>query len=200
MTQAQTFIDGEGDAWFARNRERLGQHDPVYERLRARAIVPTRALEVGCANGWRLKKLNEAYGCTVAGVEPSKAALDATELQVAMLEHGAADVLPWLNSAFDLVIYGFCLYLTDPEDWFTIVAEGDRVLADGGHIVIHDFADGGNPHALRYEHAEGVLAYHVNFSALWLMHPWYRLVDWHKDDAELVTILEKNTKRIPVWT
>jgi len=29
---------------------------------------------------------------------------------------------------FDLIIFGFCLYLTDWSDWFRIVAEADTVL------------------------------------------------------------------------
>jgi len=194
MTQ---FDDHAADAWFVRNRDKLGERDPVSDRLDANAIAPTRVLEVGCANGWRLKKLKEAYGCEIAGIDPSHQAVTASAN--GNIKRGRAHRLPFVYGTFDLVIYGFCLYLTNPADWFAIAAEGDRVLADGGHIIIHDFADYTTPHAVPYEHAEGVLSYHVNFAGLWLMHPWYRLVDWSRWDNEVVAILRKDPHSIRVW-
>jgi len=198
MNQTQTFIDSEGNAWFERNQRRLGERDPVSERMRARGIMPKRILEIGCANGWRLKRLKEEYGCDVAGIDPSKQAVQLADMKE--VQRGWASRLCFLDGDFDTVIYGFCLYVTDPDEWFAIVAEGDRVLANGGRIVIHDFGDYASPHAVKYAHADGVLAYHVNFAALWLMHPWYRLIDWHPTgDSELVAIIEKDSKRLPVW-
>jgi len=196
MNQTQVFIEGEADAWFERNKINLGQRDMVSAVLGMPDFHPKAVLEVGCANGWRLKKLKEKYGCEIAGVDPSVRAVKEADCPSVVL--GTANRLRFLDGEFDLVIYGFCLYLTDPEDWFKIVAEGDRVLTDGGRIVIHEFSDNERPHAVPYEHAEGVLSYHVNFAGLWLMHPWYRLCDWRLCGRELVTVIEKNTNRIPV--
>jgi ubiquinone/menaquinone biosynthesis C-methylase UbiE len=198
MNQTQAFIDSEGDAWFERNERKLGLADPVtpvVERLDPR---PKTVLEIGCCNGWRLKKLRETLGCEIAGIDPSKQAVMLANEPA--IQRGWASALHYLDGEFNLVIYGFCLYVIEPEDWFTVVSEGDRVLADGGHIIIHDFADHGNPHAVPYEHAEGLLSYHFNFASMWLAHPWYRLVDWKQPaKGELVATLQKNTQRIPVW-
>ena len=175
MRQADIFLESEGNAWFERNRDRLGQFDSVSLMIEDMGLQPSNVLEVGCANGWRLAKLRDKYNCKVLGIEPSKeACIDSGEFKVPVLQT-TADILPAAaDGIFDLVIYGFCLYLTDPEDWLRIAAEGDRVLKEGGHIIIHDFETFA-PHARRYEHRDGVLSYHIDWSNLWLCHPGYHL-------------------------
>jgi SAM-dependent methyltransferase len=174
MRQADIFLESEGNAWFERNRDRLGQFDSVSLIIDDMGLQPSNVLEVGCANGWRLAKLRDKYGCTVFGMDPSRdACREAVARQVAVGQ-STADSIPARDGWFDLIIYGFCLYLTDPSDWLKIAAEGDRVLKDGGHIIIHDFETFAS-HARWYEHREGVLSYHVDWSNLWLGHPGYHV-------------------------
>lgn len=176
VKQKDVFLSGEGDAWFERNRARLGLYDPVTELIQREGIRPKCVLEVGCANGWRLAKLRDLYDCEVFGVEPSmKAAMEAATLRVPVHQM-TASTLPVRNGGFDMIIYGFCLYLTDPDDWLMIAAEGDRALATGGHIVIHDFGWVRKPYGRRYEHNDKITAYHVDFSQLWLSHPAYERI------------------------
>ena len=175
MRQADIFLESEGNAWFWRNRLKLGRFDSVSDLIEYNGLRPTNVLEIGCANGWRLAKLRDKYGCDVFGMDPSREACrDAVVRQVAVRQ-STAESIPAQSDWFDLIIYGFCLYLTDPQDWFRIVFEADRVLKDGGHIIIHDF-EAISPHARRYEHRDGVLSYHVDWSKLWLGHPGYHLV------------------------
>jgi SAM-dependent methyltransferase len=177
MSQAEIMLASEGDAWYARNRELLGGNDYVSEALEEAHITPASVLEIGCANGWRLEKLRERYDCNVTGVEPSRqAAIEAADRRVPVW-NCTASALPVRSRAFDLVVYGFSLYLCDPYDWFRIVMEGDRVLADDGYLIVHDFSEADEPFARRYEHLEGFLSYHVDFSKLWLANPLYRLVN-----------------------
>lgn len=195
--QSVIFIEGEGDAWFERNRARLGERDPVSDMIAGLGLKPTSVLEVGCANGWRLKKLAERYGCEVRGVDTSRAAVEAREVPTVQI--GWADALPYLNATFDLVIFGFCLYVTDPREWLRIAAEADRVLRHGGYIIIHDFGNAGVDFAVKYAHHEGVLAYHADFTRLWLAHPWYSIVTSRLSaDDHLVAVLHKNRNAIPV--
>lgn len=193
MKQADIFMASEGDAWLVRNPH-LGERDPVCEAIVDLGLEPKRVLEVGCANGWRLAALREKFGCTVCGVEPSRrAATEAAAARVRVYQ-GTADSLTVATLTFDLVIYGFCLYLSEPDDWFKIAIEGDRVLQDGGHLVVYDFADPLVPFARKYEHRDGILSYHMRFSQLWLAHPWYRLVYREVDAAgNQVTVLRKDT-------
>jgi SAM-dependent methyltransferase len=174
MRQADIFLESEGDAWFKRNREKLGVFDSVSAIIEDMGLRPNSVLEIGCANGWRLAKLHDAYGCKVLGVDPSEqAGTEAAENGISV-RTATAEYLP-TGEIFDLVIYGFCLYLTDPSDWLRIAAEADRVLAVGGHIIIHDFETLFSSHARRYKHRDGVLSYHIDWANLWLGHPGYHV-------------------------
>jgi len=196
--QRDIFLEGEGDAWLERNREKLGRSDPVSEAIEHFDLAPTNVLEVGCANGWRLARLRDKYGCTVMGVEPStRACIWAKELNVPVVNTTAA-MLPFSFNKFDLIIYGFCLYLTDPQDWFRIAAEADLVLKPGGHLIIHDFDVRGEPFARKYEHKEGLLSYHFDFAKLWLVHPNYSAITIFHDPGETISVIRKaETTLIP---
>lgn len=188
MKQAQTFLMGEGDAWFNRNKKKLPPaHDLILTLIALNRVKPSRALEVGCADGWRLRELSSLYKCEVAGIDPGKS-------DIAWIEQGTADHLPYKDGAFDFVIYGFCLYLCDREDLFKIVTEGDRVLADGGHLMIHDFHPEYS-HKRVYHHCNNVYSYKMDYSALWLANPAYKLVTrmiTGAIDSESVSLLKKD--------
>lgn len=195
MKQSLIFLSSEGDRWFERNRNaRVGViDDPVQTAIEKIGLKPRDVLEIGCSYGWRLAELREKYGCNVMGVEPSReACIEAAARQVPVVQTTASS-LSGIASRYDVVIYGFCLYLTDPEDWLRIVAEGDAVLSNGGYLVIHDFADLNRPFARKYTHCEGVLSYHFDFASLWLSHPIYSVVYRDMLDANqyMVTVLKK---------
>jgi SAM-dependent methyltransferase len=191
--QKDIFMDGgEGDAWFTRNLGKLGEHDPVTDAIVNAGIKPKYALEIGCANGWRLDKLRSIFNCGIMGVEPSmKAGIAAAQLRVPVHQM-TASCIPVSSHGYDLIIYGFCLYLTDPDDWLLIASEGDRALAPGGHLVIHDFAPPEVWTTRRYEHRDGVWSHHFDFARLWLAHPNYMRVSAKDVGDERVTILRKS--------
>lgn len=202
MMQKHTFLETEGNAWLERNRDKLGQDDEVTHVIAAHiGRQPQNVLEVGCSNGWRLAKLRDLYGCRVLGVDPSIAAgIEAAGKQVPVYQM-TASCLPVPEKKFDLIIYAFCLYLTDPADWLLIASEGDRSLAAGGHIIIHDFGDFETPYATPYKHDSSISSWHFDFAKLWLSHPQYTMTHRHwtrpgtepNPDRNAVTILRKNT-------
>lgn len=187
MKQAQAFMAGEGRAWLKRNIDKLtGENDPVLEAIDKYGLAPHDVLEVGCANGWRLKILEEKWGCNVFGIDPCIKTHWPNKLM-----KGTARKLPCPNSTFDTVIYGWCLYLADPDDYFKIAMEGDRVLADRGLIIVYDFhAD--YPYKTPYKHKEGLFSHHYDFAKLWLSHPAYSLYGRTIQGETSVTILQKN--------
>ena len=192
MRQAKSFYHGEGTAWLERNQDNLtGENDPVMESLKLAGIEPNSALEIGCSNGWRLRLLEKKYKCMTTGVEP-------TPLLTGNILRGTADDLPINQLTFDLVIYGWCLYLCDREDLFRIAAEGDRVLQEEGYLLIHDF----HPdfaHKRKYKHKEGLFSFKMDHAQLWLANPTYslyrRYMNGSGDDQTSVTILRKNSSR-----
>lgn len=183
MSQKNAFLDRVGNEWFRRNHGKFGpDKDHLLNRLkRLPFIAPKQILEIGCGNGWRLRELREHYGCTVRGIEPSVQAVYTgnREAGEVFIDRGTADDLPYPTDSADMVIYGYCLGYCDPQDYFKVVAEGDRVLVDGGYLVIVDspYIDttGENhPHILPFSDY-GVTWFKHDWRQFWLAHPAYKL-------------------------
>lgn len=182
VDQKRAFLREEGDAFFERNRaaltrdERLAGADPVLKLVSEWKPFPSRVLEIGCANGWRLNRLRALGAVQLHGIDPAPAAVAAgrSAFPEVSLEVGTADQLPFPNDSFDLVVFGFCLYLCDPADHFRIVAEADRVLGSPGQLCLLDF-DPLVPYRNPYAHKPGLYSYKMDFSSLFLAHPHYQL-------------------------
>jgi len=202
MKQSEVFLDGEGKAWLERNKNKLPpKDDPVIASIMSQLIEPKRMLEVGCADGWRLRELKKIYKCISIGVDPSVVGVKHTTSDGIILHKGTANNLRMFHdNSFDLLIYGFCLYLCDPEDYFEIANEGNRVLADGGSLVIYDFYTG-VPHSVPYKHKDGVFSHKMDFSQLWTCHPGYNLssIQSNKGDGTAaITLIKKMHNCFPV--
>lgn len=176
--QKSTFLESEGDAWFKRNVEVLTslESDFVFEVLKTAKLKPRNVLEIGCSNGWRLNMISKLGADRCCGVEPGEAAVEDGNARYKGLELvvGTADDLPFNDDSFDLVIIGCCLYLCDPSQLFKISSEVDRVLQDRGFIVLVDFCPP-TPYSNRYSHYNGIKAYKMDYSKLFLWHPHYTL-------------------------
>ena len=181
--QTDRFLADEADAWFRRNRAALGveserDDDPVVATLADEGLRPARLLEIGCSTGWRLGAWRRRFPETVcSGLDPSaEAVAEGRRLDPALdLRVGTAEALPFEDERFDAIVFGFSLYLCDRSDLFRIAAEADRVLVEGGHLVIYDFFPT-DPHRRRYSHREGVWSYKMDHAALFAAHPAYSRV------------------------
>lgn len=189
--QKSVFLSGEGDRWFERNASHLSGNpkDVVIAGLRNLDLKPKRVLEIGAANGHRLAVMAQEFGCTASGVEPSASAVADGKARFPGLDLrvGTADELPFADGSFDLVIFGFCLYLVDPRLHFRCIQEADRVLADRGTLVIFDFIES-LPFYNNYSHLPGMRSHKMEWSRFFLASPAYRLVQRtleRKDEAAL---------------
>jgi ubiquinone/menaquinone biosynthesis C-methylase UbiE len=184
--QKDIFLATEGDAWWKRNAQTLAEQkhldaDHLTQELLNAPIKPTSILEIGCSTGWRLKHLKEIYGALCAGIEPSAEAVSTAKRDFPELNviQGTADRLPFEAGSFELVILGFCLYLCDVDDYFTIAAEVNRVLANEGHVAILDFHPP-FPYQNTYHHRSQILCRKMDYSRLFSWNPIYNLVSLRK--------------------
>jgi ubiquinone/menaquinone biosynthesis C-methylase UbiE len=180
MKQRDVFLESEGDAWFNRNRggrsHELPQGDPLLAELIATSVLTdapgTRVLEIGCGEGVRLEWLAHERHCDCSGIDPSEQAVQAAGKRGVHALHGTAESLPFADASFDVVMFGFCLYLCDREDLFRIASEADRVLRNPGWLAIYDFFSP-QPSSREYHHRSGLFSYKMDHRALFDWHPAY---------------------------
>jgi SAM-dependent methyltransferase len=205
MGQKTIFLDTEADAWYSRNRNALDGRDFATDDSVVQVvgnILKTSAsknldrrlklLEVGCGDGGRLAWLSEHFQIDVSGVEPSKRGVQHAHEMGVDAKVGTADSLPFADGSFDILIFGFCLYLCDRQDLFRIAQEADRVLKADSWLVIHDFYTN-FPIQRDYHHRAGVLSFKMDYRTLFDWHPFYtcyshtlsaHCADVHTDDPQ----------------
>jgi ubiquinone/menaquinone biosynthesis C-methylase UbiE len=181
MSQKDIFLQSEGDAWYIRNQQALATRklpdaDPLLcEILDIHNLCVgggLRVLEIGCGDGTRLAWLKDNLNADCYGIEPSAQAVAVACAKGLNVQQGTADVLPFDDQSFDIVIFGFCLYLCDREDLFRIASAADRVLRAPGWLMILDFFSP-MPRAKTYHHSPGVQSYKMDYRTLFNWHPDY---------------------------
>jgi ubiquinone/menaquinone biosynthesis C-methylase UbiE len=168
MNQRSVFLQGEGDAWFQRNSTGLEKTDASQDII-VKAISfaeipsPPRVLEIGCADGSRLRNLKTLFNeSEFYGIDPSEEAIEMGKRKYGFdLRVGAADDLPFEKDFFSMIIFGFSLYLCDRSDLFKIAYEADRCLSNNGYLVIKDFQPP-FPYRNKYIHYEGLSSFKMD--------------------------------------
>jgi ubiquinone/menaquinone biosynthesis C-methylase UbiE len=219
MKQRDVFLQSEGDAWLERNTGRPDwrfnpQQDALLTEIARLAPAPlgpkpVRLLEIGCGNGERLAWLQEQRGFDCYGIDPSPRAVASARQRGVEAQSGTAEALPFADAAFDVVTFGFCLYLCDREDLFRIAAEADRVLKNPGWLLVRDFY--ARQSSLRpYHHHSGVFSHKMDYAKLFTWHPAYSLCSHrlehhatgeHTDDTQqwvATSVLRKHLEPLPV--
>jgi ubiquinone/menaquinone biosynthesis C-methylase UbiE len=184
MKQNEIFKAREGDAWYRRNAsyltDVLRREDDVPLQLIARArLSPKRILEVGASNGFRLSELKRRYKATCIGLEPSKEAIAEGRRLFPRVRfvRGTADALPFKDVSFDLVIVNFVLHWIDRPDLLKTLSEIDRVLADGGRLLIGDFLPD-KPGRFAYKHLprNSIFTFTQDYAKILASSELYRVV------------------------
>jgi SAM-dependent methyltransferase len=144
LNQGEIFAGSECDRWYSRNRTALEKLDldndfplRVMELYRLR---PRRVLEIGASNGFRLAAIAERYGAETVAVELSaEAVLDGqAKYPEVKFVRAPSHEIP-LDEPFDLVIVNGVFCVVDRAQLLRSVAETDRLLKDGGHLLLGDF-------------------------------------------------------------
>lgn len=182
--QKTIFLQSEGDEWFLRNKLSLSQRklpeddSLLMELLDCKPISckkNLKVLEIGCGDGSRLAWMKKNFSFDCYGVDPSEKAIAVAIGNGVKAQKGSADLLPFQDQFFDLVIFGFCLYLCDREDLFKICSESDRVLKKSGWIAIQDFFSP-TEKINNYHHKSGLSSYKMDYTSMFLWHPAYTCI------------------------
>jgi len=179
--QKKLFLNSEADQMFLRNKEKLFQinyqKDEIFLILNKKINKNKRfnILEVGCAGGDRLLFLKEKFPkCKFYGIDPSKKAIKKNIKSNINLKVGSADKLPYANNKFDIIIFGFCLYLCDNDDLFKIGSEAYRVIKKKSLVIIKDFIQD-NVKYNKYSHLKNILSRKMNYVRMFTWHPNIKL-------------------------
>ena len=205
--QKQSFLESKADQFYDRMSNISVDYstDPIVEILGDLNKDAT-VLEIGCGTGNRLGYLTDKFGLVeCAGVEPSLKAVSEAQKKFPNIEFvvGTADDLSALRRTFDIVIFGFCLYLCDRKDLYKIAYEADNKLNTNGLLVIYDFYTD-MPYKNRYRNEANLFSYKQDYSALFEVSPFYQLLEKkvfsvdgayisvsHQDTLQMVSKLKK---------
>lgn len=178
--QESYYLDQEADDYFNRNREKeqdppdyvLRRIDRMLRLLDGNGVHPARVLELGAAGGLFLSRLQKEYGAECLGIEPSLEAVQFAKEkhdEIDMRQGVASDLPADKTSYFDLVVLKGVLCWIGREELLRSVAEVDRVLADGGHLLIADYLPE-YPTKNRNSHVdeEDIYCYKIDHSKIFL--------------------------------
>ena len=184
--QKKYFLKFEADKMFLRNEQKLlnknYNKDEIFLALKSKIKknYKYRILEIGCAGGDRLIFLKKKFPkCTFYGIDPSKKAVKNKKKNNINLKVGSADKLPYINDKFDIIIFGFCLYLCDNEDLFKIANEAYRVTKKKSLIIIKDFIQKKVKYN-KYSHLKNILSRKMNYINMFTWHPNIKLISHKK--------------------
>ena len=103
-------------------------------------------LEIGCNYGYNLNYLQRELNIDCYGIEPSDKAIEYGKQMYTggghskiHLKEGISDCLPYNKEEFDVVMIGFSLYVTPRVMLYDTIQEINRVLKQGGFIILTDF-------------------------------------------------------------
>ncbi len=177
--QSKIFLKSEGDNYYQRNKGLLyNEDDLIFKKIinlnKKKKI--NNLLEIGCGDGFRLNLIYEKLKINCYGIDPSKKAVKNFNNPKIKITRGTAEKLNFQSGKFDVVIFGFCLYLVDIEDLTKIVFETDRVLKKNSYIVIYDFYSQKSK-ILPYKHNKKIKVHKYDFSKIFLWCPKFKLIE-----------------------
>ncbi len=180
--QAKVFAESEGDRWFQRNKDGLDprdlQGDVPLRLMTLYSLSPTTVLEIGASNGYRLAAIAERFASRAIAVEPSLEAIRDGRSRFPHLKfiRATADAIP-LRAPVDLIIVNFVFHWMDRSRLLSAVAEIDRLLVDGGYLILGDFLPA-NRTRVRYHHRGDLrmYTYKQNYADVFLASGLYETV------------------------
>ncbi len=203
--QSQIFLKKEGDNYYKRNKYyNLKSDIPLIELKKLvrkyKNKKNVKVLEIGCGDGRRLALLKKKYNCKCYGVDPSRMAIKNKIDKKIIIKRGTADHLDFRDNKFDIIFFGFCLYVVDLKDLINVVSEANRVLKKSGWILIWDFY---SKKLIKtpYKHDKRITSIKYDFAAIFTWHPFFKQIKFKnfqylnkKNFKVNVSVIKKNEK------
>ena len=185
-SQKKSFLEYEANNWFIRNKSIIESYKPkkdkVVSLIQEYKLNPSSVLEIGCSGGYRLNAIHEIYpNSKVYGIDPSDKAKEycLKKFNPVKFHKGTADDLSFLpDEKIDLIIVGFVFYVIDRNILFKVISEIDRVLKNGGKLIIIDFFSE-TPIKNKYEHIKDSEAFSFKqiYEDIFISSKLYYMID-----------------------
>lgn len=180
-------LNGEGDSYFERNVKNTNGKIEVATGCRLfedflNNYVQNggKCLEIGACYGYNLADLCQKYHMECYGIEPSEKAVKyGNEIYDKLNVHlqvGTSDYIPFEDLSFDYVLIGFSWFWVERKMLMKSLAEADRVLKEGGFLVIWDF-DTKLPYMRANVHNDNVPTFKMDVASLLYHNPQYVLAE-----------------------
>ena len=206
MNQDNIFLKGEGDAWYNRNKDAIIKQledDDIPRLLSESKIIPTRILDVGCADGDRLEVMRNQFDCECYGIDPSLDAIEAGRCTYPKLSLSRSNIaeMKFPRQFFDLVTARFVFHWIDRNTLFESCEKIDACLKWGGYLAISDFFKEDFVKR-RYHHTnDGMFTYKQFYPGIFIVTGNYEVITtlilpYDKTDNKFVTILKKKNQSV----
>jgi len=175
------FKKTEANLYFNRNKKKIIDYEKDWvtkllesaiKKLRGARAVELKVLEIGCGDAKRLIFLKKKFpSIKFFGIDPLSNVIKNKDI---FFKKSTADHIPFKSNYFDMIIYGFCLYLADDYDLFKIAFEADRFSKFKSIIAIYDFYSKKLKYK-KYKHNKKIFVRKMNYSKLFSWHPYYKI-------------------------
>jgi SAM-dependent methyltransferase len=96
--QREIFRETEGDSWNKRNLAKPDYTD-ILSSLDKLRIVPRNVLEIGCGRGYCLAEIQNVYGASISGIDPSSTAISQARALDGEFRIGTAEKIDFKDNA-----------------------------------------------------------------------------------------------------
>ena len=150
---------------------------PVIRIFKEKRLSPKTVLEIGCSTGFVLKKINKLTGAKCYGIDISKTAIKEGKglFKKIELRNGYFEKSVLSKKKYDLIIFGFFLFLTHPENILNLFAKVNNSLKNNSYIIIYDFYNKIYKKK-NYKHEKKLKVYRYDYKKIFLSIPNFKLV------------------------
>ncbi len=139
---------------------------------------PKKILEIGCSTGFILERIRQLTNSSCFGLDTSAMAIKEGKKIFPKLRlfHGEFSSHKLNKKKYDLIIFGFFLFMVSPNDVFELFFKANNSLKENGHIIIYDFKSKKNFIKKNYKYSKLVKVYKWDFKNFFLALPSYKIL------------------------